>query len=145
MFFIAAEPEVFLKGKDRVVCGDTARFDADVKNVEFSCWRFTWQKLKGNSMLGCIDTNQKKYKGSINKILLIQNVSKEDEGEYQAVISREANGIEYRISSNIVYLHAIGGTRIKYTHILSNLQGRKNNHTYYLVSNFIIFIQSCLF
>lgn len=115
--FFTDEPEIFLKVEDRVFCGDTARFEADVKNVEVSCWRSTWQKRTENSILECIDTNQEKYKGSTNIILLIQNVSKEDEGEYQAVISRVANGIEYRLSSNIVYLHALGGTRIKYTHI----------------------------
>lgn len=115
--FFAAEPEIFLKGEDRVFCGNTARLEANVKNVEFSCWRFTWQKRTEKSILECIDTNQEIYKGSTNIILLIQNVRKEDEGEYQAVISREVNGIEYRISSNIIYLMALGGTRMIYTHI----------------------------
>lgn len=117
IFFFAAEPEIFLKGEDRVFCGNTARLEANVKNVEFSCWRFTWQKRTEKSILECIDTNQEIYKGSTNIILLIQNVRKEDEGEYQAVISREVNGIEYRISSNIIYLMALGGTRMIYTHI----------------------------
>lgn len=93
------------------MCGCTARFEANTKNVDFSCWQFTWQNRTGNS-IKCIDTNQEKYKGSTNIILLIQNVSKEDEGEYQAVLSREVNGTEYKISSNSVYLHALGGTSI---------------------------------
>lgn len=93
------------------MCGGTARFEANAKNVDFSLWQFIWQKRTGNS-IKCIDTNQEKYKGSSNSILLIQNISKEDEGEYQAVLSREANGIEYKISSNSVYLHALGGTSI---------------------------------
>lgn len=110
-FYRTDEPEISLKGEDRVMCGGTARFEANAKNVEFYCWQFTWQKRTGNS-IECIDTNQKKYKGSSSKILLIQNVSKEDEGEYQTVISRGANGIGYRISSNTVYLHAKGGKSI---------------------------------
>lgn len=93
------------------MCGGTVRFEADAKNLGFSCWQFTWQKRTGNS-LECIDTNQEKYKGSSNIILLIQNVSKEDKGEYQAVLSLEWNGIEYKISSNSVYLHVLGGTSI---------------------------------
>lgn len=104
---IKDEPEIFLKGEDRVICGGTARFEANARNVDFSCWRFTWQKRTGNSTER-IDKNQEKYEGSANITLLIQNVSKEDEGEYKAVLSREANGIEYKISSNTVYLHALG-------------------------------------
>lgn len=102
------------------MCGGTARFEANAKNVDFSCWQLTWQKRTGNS-IECIDTNQEKYKDSSNNILLIQKVKKEDEGGYQVVISREANGIEYKISSNTVYLHALGGKsiicfiRIKFT------------------------------
>lgn len=122
------EQEISLKGEDRV-CGDTARFEANARNVDFSCWQLIWQKRSANST-ECIDTNQEKYKGSSNSILLIQNVSKEDEGEYQAVLSRESNGTEYKISSNTVYLHALGGSSIVSLNVL-NLHGRMNNCTYY--------------
>lgn len=89
------------------MCGGTTRFEANAKNVDFSLWQLIWQKRTGNS-IKCIDTNKEKYKGSSNSILLIQNVSKEDEGKYQAVLSRDRN--EHK--SNSVYLHALGGTSI---------------------------------
>lgn len=49
-----------------------------------------------------------KYSGSTKRKLVIKSVSKEDEGEYQAVLSLESNGPEYK-SRNIIRLHAIGG------------------------------------
>lgn len=101
------EPKIFLSGVDRVICGGTARFEADVRNVEFSRWHLTWQKRTENSV-DCIDTNQEKYKGSTNMTLFIHNVCKEDEWKYQAVLSRESDEMEYKISSKTVYLHALG-------------------------------------
>lgn len=57
-----------------------------------------------------------RYSGSAKKTLVINSVCKEDEGEYQAVLSLESNGPEYK-SRNNIRLHAIGGkfvNKIKY-------------------------------
>lgn len=78
-----------------------------MKKVESSCWSITWQKRRGD-VIKCIDTNMEKYSGSTKRKLVIKSVSKEDEGEYQAVLSLESNGPEYK-SRNIIRLHAIGG------------------------------------
>lgn len=116
---------------DRLMCGGTARFEANAKNVDFSFWQFTWQKRTGNSK-ECFDTNQEKYKGSSNNILLIQNVSKEDEGEYQAVISREANGVMYRISSNTVYLHTLGGINKEHIYMPERITAHITSSCYFI-------------
>lgn len=81
-----------------------------MKKVESSFWSITWQKRKGD-VIKCIDTNKEKYSGSTKKKLVIKSVCKEDEGEYQAVLSLETNGPEYK-SRNIIRLHAIGGKLI---------------------------------
>lgn len=52
-----------------------------------------------------------KYIGSSKKKLVINSVCKEDEGEYQAVLSPELNGPEYK-SKNTIRLHAVGGKLI---------------------------------
>lgn len=105
--FVIDEPDIFIQGENEILCGGTARFEADVKNVESSCWSITWQKRRGG-VIKCIDTNMEKYSGSTKKKLVIRSVCKEDEGEYQAVLSFESNGPEYK-SRNIIRLHAIGG------------------------------------
>lgn len=89
------------------MCGGTARFEADVKNVESSCWSITWQQHRGN-VIKRIDTNIGRHSGSTKKTLVIKDVCKEDEGVYQATLSLETNGPEYK-SRNTIRLHAIGG------------------------------------
>lgn len=49
-----------------------------------------------------------RYSGSTKLKLVIHSVCKEDEGEYQAVISLESNGPEYK-SRNTIRLNVIGG------------------------------------
>lgn len=78
-----------------------------MKNVESSCWSITWQKHRGD-VIKRIDTNMEKYSGSTKKKLVINSVCKEDEGEYQAVLSLESNGPVYK-SRNTIRLHAVGG------------------------------------
>lgn len=52
-----------------------------------------------------------KYSGSNNRKLVIQNVCKEDEGEYCAFLSGDLNGSEYEnIRRNSICLHIVGGT-----------------------------------
>lgn len=80
-----------------------------MKNVKPTCWSITWQKRNGN-VITCIDTDldKEKYNGSTKRKLVIQSVCKKDEGEYQAVLSFESNGPEYK-SKNTIRLHAIEG------------------------------------
>lgn len=106
----AENPEILITGAEEVTCGETARFEADVKQAEPSGWSVTWQKVHGRKMTEEIDTGSEKYKGSSNRRLVINTVGKEDEGEYQAVLSRELNR---RIFSNLIYLHPVGGTFFK--------------------------------
>lgn len=53
-----------------------------------------------------IDIEDEKYRGSDDTQLIIHNVCKEDEGRYQAVISRNQ---DVKIFSNELFLHPIGG------------------------------------
>lgn len=53
-----------------------------------------------------IDIEDEKYRGSDDTQLIIHNVCKEDEGRYQAVISRNQ---DVKIFSNELYLHPTGG------------------------------------
>lgn len=105
--FVIDDPDIFIQGKNKIICGGTAQIEAEVRNVKSSFWSITWQKRRGN-VINCIDTNMEKYSGSSKKKLIIKSVCKEDEGEYQAVLSLESNGPEYK-SRNIIRLHATGG------------------------------------
>lgn len=128
--FISDEPAIFIQGENETICGDTVHFEANVKRVKSSCLSITWQKRRGD-VIKCIDTSMERYSGSTKKKLVIQSVCKEDEGEYQAVLSLESNGPEYK-SRNTIRLHVIGGKlvneliyniviQIRYTHISRNM------------------------
>lgn len=78
-----------------------------MKNVESSCWSITWQKRRGD-IIKRIDTDIGRYSGSTKKTLVIKDVCKEDEGKYQAFLSLESNGPDYK-SRNTIRLYAIGG------------------------------------
>lgn len=111
--FPIEEPDILIQGENEILCGGTARFEAKVKNVESSCWSITWQKHR-EDVFKRIDTNMERYTGSTKKILVINDVSKKDEGEYQAVLRFESNGPDYK-SRNTIRLHAIGGTVVNKT------------------------------
>lgn len=49
-----------------------------------------------------------KYSGSTKGKIVINSVCNEDAGEYQAVLSFESNGPDYK-SRNTIRLHVIGG------------------------------------
>lgn len=52
-----------------------------------------------------------KYRDSTKRKLVINSLSKEDEGEYQAFLTLESNGPDYK-SKNTIRLHVIGGKPI---------------------------------
>nr|XP_034330978.1 antiviral innate immune response receptor RIG-I-like [Crassostrea gigas] len=99
------EPDISIKGENEKKCGETALFEADVENVKSSSWTITWQKRKGD-VIKCIDTSMEKYWGSTKKKLVIKSVCKEDEGDYQAVLSFESNGPDYK-SKNTIRLYVL--------------------------------------
>lgn len=87
-----------------------------MKNVESSCWSIAWQKRRVD-IIKRIDTNMGRYSGSTKKTLVINSVSKEDEGEYQAILSFESNGPEYK-SRNTIFMHVIKGKLVNIINII---------------------------
>lgn len=67
-----------------------------------------WKKLIKNESTP-IDTSNKKFWGNTIKELFIESVCKEDEGEYQAVLSFEKDRIGTTIKSNVIFLRVVGG------------------------------------
>lgn len=65
----------------------------------------SWERVDGSARTH-IDISREKYKGSTSRQLNIHSVCKKDEGEYQAVISRN---IDHKIFSNIGFLQTKGG------------------------------------
>lgn len=61
-----------------------------------------WYRLGNNK-------NTHINKKSTNNELFIESVCKEDEGEYQAVLSIEEGRIRKTIQSNVVFVHVVGG------------------------------------
>lgn len=78
-----------------------------MKKADSSCWSLTWHRRRGDD-IKCIDTSVEKYRGSTKRTLVINSVCKEDEGEYQALLSFESKGPDYK-SRNTIRLHVIGG------------------------------------
>lgn len=100
---------MFIEGDDEVTFGNIARFEAVVKNVDSNQSTIKWQKRRGN-FIEIIDKSRGKYSGSTNKKLVIQNVCKEDEGEYYAYLQRDINGNDYTRSRNSIQLNVLGGS-----------------------------------
>lgn len=98
--FDVEEPDISIQGENEITCGDKAQIEAEVKNVECSCWSVTWQKRRGD-VFECIDTRLEKYSGTTKRSLVINDVSKEDGGEYQAVLSLKSKGPEYKSRNSI--------------------------------------------
>lgn len=105
---ISDEPEISITGADRVVWGETTCFEADLKQKETFQWSISWQRVRG-SVTNQIDISKEKYSDSTRTKLVIHSVSKDDQGEYQAVLARESNGNKRKIESNAIFLHVIGG------------------------------------
>lgn len=94
-----------------------------MENVKSSSWTITWQKRRGD-VIKCIDTSMEKYWGSTKKKLVIKSVCKEDEGDYQAVLSFESNGPDYK-SKNTIRLYVLEG-KLQVAKFLNNKFHRVN-------------------
>lgn len=79
-----------------------------MKQKEASHWSIRWQRVRG-SVTYQIDISDEKYRDSTRTQLVIHSVSKDDEGEYQAVLARESNGNKRKIESNAIFLDVMGG------------------------------------
>lgn len=106
--YLIDQAEIMITGEEEVLCGDETHFEATVKGTEASEYTITWQKRKG-LITERIDTNKEKYRKSTGKKMVIQSMCKDDEGEYQAVLTKEINGNDFKVSSNKIWLHALGG------------------------------------
>lgn len=104
-FFFSDDADFSIKGENKVICGGITKFEAKVRKTESVCRSITWQKLKGYDFED-INTQNEKYSGSTNRILVIQSVRKEDEGEYRAVLTIKT---DHEKSSNTILLHVLGG------------------------------------
>lgn len=92
----------------------------ELKQSELKNWSLTWRRIRGKTTEQ-IDTGSEKYIGSTNEQLTINSVCKEDEGHYQAVLSRSVNGKTHDILSNTTHLEALGGI----FYLIKHLQKRK--------------------
>lgn len=108
MFCFIEEPTVSIQGHEKILCGDTAQFNAVINPDQLKGWSVTWQKLV-DRIHTQIDTRTEKYFGSTEQKLFIHSVCKEDEGKYQAILSRDSNGKQILVVSNAICLQAIGG------------------------------------
>lgn len=102
--YVSDEKAILIYGPEQVLCGETAQFDAEVEQREISNWSVTWHKKAGDITTN-INTRDEKFNGSTDRRLFIHSVCKDDEAEYQAVISNGDNSY----MSNVIYLRAIGG------------------------------------
>lgn len=100
-------PEILIKGPKTVICGDKALFEADVRVADPNVWSITWRKLNGKNEIVLIEISKEKYSGSTKKQLLIPKVCKQDEGKYDAILSRDIDRIEYK-SKNTIDLIVLG-------------------------------------
>lgn len=100
------ETDISIKGENEVICGKIARFLVDVNPAERPNSLVTWQKVRGR-VIEQIDTSREKYRGSYDRQLVINSVCKEDEGEYQAVLSQLSNGMK-KTFSNLIFLFPLG-------------------------------------
>lgn len=98
-----------IQGQKIVTCGKVACFEIEVESLSTTIpWSVTWQRVRGN-ITEEIDISTEKYKESNDKQLVIHRVSREDEGKYQAVLSREESGQSLKRTSNAIFLEAAGG------------------------------------
>ncbi|XP_062612407.1 hemicentin-2-like [Saccostrea cucullata] len=101
-------PVITITGNSNILCGDRTCFEAKTDKCPSSNnWPISWERVNGSEKK-IINTSTKRYKGSTSRRLVIQRVVKKDEGEYRAVISRELNGSHFTVTSNMLFLNALG-------------------------------------
>lgn len=96
---------IYISGDTEVLCGNTARFEAEISTEQDVYMPLNWDRVDG-LVREQINIENKKYEGSDTRNLIINNVCMKDKGGYQAVISRKH---DVKILSNMVYLRPQGG------------------------------------
>ncbi|XP_062578446.1 uncharacterized protein LOC134240371, partial [Saccostrea cucullata] len=92
----------------KILCEEKACFEAETENfLDTDNWPIKWIKVRGDTTK-TIDISKEKYNGSTSRRLVISKVLKKDQGEYQAVISREIDRRHVKIESNTLFLEVIG-------------------------------------
>lgn len=117
--FILDAPGICIKGKEQIICGDTAEFKAEVQRAESFSFPIKWQRRRGQ-FVEIIDTTLEKYSGSTDTRLVIPSVCKEDTWGYQASLSA---GNNHTLYSNTINLHVLGGillVLVRYILVLKN-------------------------
>lgn len=107
MFCYSEEPMISIEGPNNVLCGHTAKYIVVTTPENLKGWSLTWHKLLKCTQMR-INSNAEKYYGSTEKNIVIQSVCKEDEGGYQAILSKDSKP-NTSVSSNVIFLQAIGG------------------------------------
>lgn len=103
---------ISIEGPRKISCGNTAKFIAVTNPGNLEGWSVTWLKHMKCTQMRII-SNTEKYYGSTEKNLVIQSVSKEDEGGYQAFLSKVSKANTH-VSSNVIFLQAIGGISLTF-------------------------------
>lgn len=85
------EPVMLINGPEEVICGSTIRLMVNVEPANTTEWLVNWQKNRTGAT-ELISIRNKKYISSHDRQLVINCVEREDEGKYQAFLSRESNG-----------------------------------------------------
>lgn len=97
------EPMISIEGPEKVLYGTTAKCNAFMNPKNLKGWSLKWQKLVGLTHVP-INLSEDKYTGTTDEMLSIQSVCKEDEGGYQAILSKA----QFLVLSNIIFLRATG-------------------------------------
>ncbi|XP_056017067.1 neuronal cell adhesion molecule-like [Ostrea edulis] len=127
-------PKIVLRGAQSVSCGENASFEVDFESSSAS-WSVTWQILRGN-ITEQIDITREKYRGSNYERLVIKKVCKEDEGEYQAVLSRGASRQGLKRTSNSIFLEAAGDVPVLHRlEVSTGLEGITVHYKYEVRGN----------
>lgn len=106
---VSDEPVILIDGAEEVICESTIRFKVNVESANTTEWSVNWQRNRTGAT-ELIGIRNKKYLGSHDRQLVINCVEKEDEGKYQAFLSRESNGKINKIFSNCIHLLPQKGT-----------------------------------
>lgn len=96
--YFSDEPVISIDNTEDIFCGGTIPNHVDINPLE---WSVNLQKNKADAKEP-IDIRQRKF--SHSRQLVMRCVSKEDEGNYQAFLSRESNGKNYKIFSKGIIL-----------------------------------------
>lgn len=108
MFCYSEVPKISIEGPKNVLCGNIAKYIALTTPENIKGWTVTWQKLIQCSTQIRINSSTEKYFGSNEKNLVIQSICKEDEGGYQAILSKDSKA-NISVLSNVIFLQAVGG------------------------------------